>query len=70
MEAVVLASYAALNIYNFSSPTNIKILQFYQELDQKLTELLIVHYVSGILKTWMAKSTAWTLYGEEPDKIQ
>ena len=44
-------------------------MQFYQQRDQKL-ELLIVHYVSGILKTLMAKSTAWTLYGEEPDKIQ
>ena len=73
VEAVVLASYAALDICNFLSPTNIKLMQFYQHRDQTLSELLIVtnsYYVSDILKTSMAKSTASTLYREAPDKRQ
>ena len=54
METVVGASCATLNIYNFSSPTIIDFLRFYQHRDETLRELLIVHYVSGIMKTLMA----------------
>ena len=48
------ASCATLDIYNFSSPTNIEFLQFYKHRNETLKELLIVHYVSGTMKTLMA----------------